>query len=133
MKQTLLDKQNLCSDKLLSSSLVSLDKWVKKLMSMLSPESVKNISLPFSEFFESDGISISSSLSKNIHTFLKNSSPVQLIRFQPYFAQSILGWKGFKFVQMKGSTPFQGAIITKSRKCIDEFHLQNHWANFNQT
>ena len=33
--------------------------WVKKLMS--SPESVKNISLPFSEFFESDGISISSS------------------------------------------------------------------------
>ena len=32
---------------------------------------------------------------------------------QNNLAQSILGWRGFKFVQMKGPTLFQGEIITK--------------------
>ena len=34
-------------------------------------------------------------------------------QYQPNLAQSILEWKGFKFVQMKGSIRFQGEIITK--------------------
>ena len=44
------------------------------------------------------------------------SSPEPLGQFQPNLAQSILGWRGFKFVQMKGPTIFQGEIITKYRK-----------------
>ena len=36
-----------------------------------------------------------------------------LSRFRPNLAQSILGWRGFKFDQMKGPALFQGEIITK--------------------
>ena len=36
------------------------------------------------------------------------SSPEPLGQFQPNLAQSILGWRGFKFVQMKGPALFQG-------------------------
>ena len=36
------------------------------------------------------------------------SSPEQQGQFQPNLAQSILGWKRFKFVQMKGHALFQG-------------------------
>ena len=39
-----------------------------------------------------------------------SSSPESIL------AQSIFGWRGFKFVQMKGHTLFQGKIITKYRK-----------------
>ena len=37
-----------------------------------------------------------------------SSSPEPLGQFQPNLAQSILGWRGFKFVQMKGPVLFQG-------------------------
>ena len=49
-----------------------------------------------------------------------SSSPEPLGQFQPNLAQSILGWRGFKFVQMKGRALFQGEIITKQWKYIDE-------------
>ena len=42
-----------------------------------------------------------------------SSSPEPLSQFQPNLAQSILGWRGFKLVQMKGPALFQGEIITK--------------------
>ena len=49
-----------------------------------------------------------------------SSSPEPLGQFQPNLAQSISGWREFKFVQMKGPSFFQGDIITKWRKNIDE-------------
>ena len=49
---------------------------------------------------------------RKLFTF-SSSSPEPLGQFQPNLAQSILGWMGFKFVQMKGSALFQGEIITK--------------------
>ena len=45
--------------------------------------------------------------------FTFSSSPELMGQFQRNLAQSILGWRGFKFVQMKGPTLFQGGIITK--------------------
>ena len=42
-----------------------------------------------------------------------SSSPEPLGQFQPNLAQSILVWRGFKFVQTKCSALFQGEIITK--------------------
>ena len=42
-----------------------------------------------------------------------SSSLEPLGQFQPNLAQSILGWRRFKFVQMKGPALFQGEIITK--------------------
>ena len=42
-----------------------------------------------------------------------SSSPELLGQFQPNLAQSILGWWGFKFVQMKGPALFRGEIIMK--------------------
>ena len=50
-----------------------------------------------------------------------SSSPEPLGQLQPNLAQIILGWRGFKFIQMKGSALFQGEIITKLRKYIDKF------------
>ena len=41
------------------------------------------------------------------------SSPEQRGQFEPNLSQSILGWRGFKFVQMKGHNLLQGEIITK--------------------
>ena len=49
---------------------------------------------------------------RKLFTF-SSSSPEPLGQFQPNLAQSILGWMGFKFVQMKGRALFQGEIITK--------------------
>ena len=49
---------------------------------------------------------------RKLFTFL-SSSPEPLGQFQPNLAQSILGWRGLKFVQMKGPAFFQGEIITK--------------------
>ena len=69
-------------------------------------------------------------------TFKKSSSQEPLSQFQPNLAQSILGWRGFKFVQMKDQTLLQGEIITKITKIhwrnIKNLLLQNNWANFNQ-
>ena len=42
-----------------------------------------------------------------------SSSPEALGQFQPNLTQSILGWREWKFVQMKGPALFQGEIITK--------------------
>ena len=44
----------------------------------------------------------------------------------------MVSWLGFKFVQMKGYTFFQGEIITKQWKYIEKIY-KNHLANFNQT
>ena len=41
------------------------------------------------------------------------SSPEPLGQFQPNLAQNILGWRGFKFVQMKNAAHRQGEIIKK--------------------
>ena len=48
------------------------------------------------------------------------SSPEPLGQLQQNLAQSILGCRKFKFVQMKGLAFSQGEIITKQRKYIDE-------------
>jgi hypothetical protein len=44
---------------------------------------------------------------------LFTSSPEPLGQFYPDLAQIILGWRGFKFVQMKRNALFQGEIIVK--------------------
>ena len=56
---------------------------------------------------------------RKLFTF-SSSSPEPLGQFQPNLAQSILRWRGFKFVQMKGPALFQGEIILKKRKYIEE-------------
>ena len=48
-----------------------------------------------------------------------SSSPEPLGQFHLYLAQSILGMRGLKFVQMKGPALFQWEIITKSPKYIE--------------
>ena len=59
---------------------------------------------------------------------------VNFSHFQPNLAQNILGWRGFKFVQIKGPASFQGEIIAKNILTnLKNLLLQNHWANFNQT
>ena len=42
-----------------------------------------------------------------------SSSPEPLDQFQPNLAQSILGWRGLKFAQIKGFAFLQGEIIMK--------------------
>ena len=46
---------------------------------------------------------------------IQKSSPEQLIKFLPSFPRSILGWRGFKFVQWRAPPYFQGEthVITK--------------------
>ena len=61
------------------------------------------------------------------------SSQEPLGQFQPNLALSILGLRGFKFVQMKGPAFFQGEMIKKRENNLKNLLLQNHWANFNQT
>ena len=56
-----------------------------------------------------------------------SSSPETLAQFQPRLAQSIIGWRGFKFEQIKDL--FLRKMIVK----IHWSHFQNHLANFNQT
>ena len=68
---------------------------------------------------------------RKLFTF-SSSSPKPLGKFQPNLVQSILGWRGLKFIQMKGHAFFQGEIITKLMK-LKNVLLQNHRANFNQT
>ena len=55
-----------------------------------------------------------------IYEIKKSSSPEPLSQFQPISAQSIIGWRGFKFVQIKGPAFFQGEIIKKMRKYINK-------------
>ena len=45
--------------------------------------------------------------------FKISSSQEKLDQFQLNLAQGILGWRGFKCVNMKGPVLFQGKIITK--------------------
>ena len=56
------------------------------------------------------------------HFTFSSSSPEPLRQFQLNLVQSILGWWGLKFVQMKGPTFFQGEIITKYQKYIDKLY-----------
>ena len=49
---------------------------------------------------------------RKLFTF-SSSSPEPLGQFQPNLTQSILWWRGFKFLQMKGPVLFQGETITK--------------------
>ena len=58
---------------------------------------------------------------KYIDKLKKSSSPEPQYQFQPNFAQIIFEWWGFKFLEMKGPSFFQGEIITKLQKYIDEF------------
>ena len=65
-----------------------------------------------------------------------SSSQEPLGRFQPNLTQNILGWRGFKFVQMKDHALFQGEIIRKYQNTLTNlksFLFKNHWATFNQT
>ena len=65
-----------------------------------------------------------------------SSSPEPLGQFQLNLAQSILGWRGFKFVHMKGP-PFSRKdnyeIVKIHWRNLKNLLLQNHWVNFNQT
>ena len=56
---------------------------------------------------------------RKLFTFL-SSSPEPLGQFQPNLAQSILGWRGFTFFQIKGPALSKGQIITKWWKYIVE-------------
>ena len=50
----------------------------------------------------------------SVHMSVLNFSHFHLLdQFQPNLAQSILGWRRFKFVQMKGHALFQGEILMK--------------------
>ena len=51
---------------------------------------------------------VSFSVRKNINDIKKSSSPEPLGQFKPYLEQNILGWREFKFVQMKGQTLSKG-------------------------
>ena len=77
-----------------------------------SPELKAQVS--FSDHLSSVCPSVCPSVCK-LFTF-SSSSPEPLGQFQPNLAQSILGWRGFKFVQMKGPALFQGEIITQMGK-----------------
>ena len=55
----------------------------------------------------------------NFSPFL-SSSQQPLSQFQPNLVQSILEWREFKFVQMKGRVFSQGEINTKYSKYNDE-------------
>ena len=57
---------------------------------------------------------------KFIDEIQKSSCPELLGHFQPNLAQRILGLRGLKFVQMKSPTLFQGEILMKKQKWIDE-------------
>ena len=61
--------------------------------------------------FSDQNLSVVRRCRRKLFTF--SSSPEPLGQFQPNLAQNILGWRGFKFVQMKGPALFQGEIITK--------------------
>ena len=72
---------------------------------------------------------------RKLWTF-SSSSPEPLGQFQLNLAQSILGWRVFKFVQMKGPVFFQGEIIMKLQKIhwqILKIFFSRTPANFNQT
>ena len=60
---------------------------------------------------------------------LSTSYPEPLGQFQPNLAQTILGWRGFKFVHR----PFPRGDFSRSVKLywkyLKNLLLQNHWAN----
>ena len=51
-------------------------------------------------------------IKKSIDEFEKSSSPEPVCKFQLNLVRNILGWRGFKFDQMKGAVPFKGGIFT---------------------
>ena len=58
-------------------------------------------------------------------------------KLQPNLAKNILGWRGFKSVQMKVFALPRGDNYKKAkilwRNLFKSLLLQNHWTNFNQT
>ena len=55
---------------------------------------------------------------KYIYEIKKSSPPDPLCQFQRNLAQSILGWMGFKFVEIKDHTSFQGEIILNTNEIL---------------
>ena len=85
-------------------------RWAMWPMGLLfnSPEQVS-----FSDHFSSTSVCPSAFPSVcKLFTF-SSSSPEPLGQFQPNFAQSIIWWRGFKFVQLKGHSLPKGAMIVK--------------------
>ena len=71
-----------------------------------------------------------------VKLFTFSSSQEPLGQFKQNLAQSILGSRGVKFLQMKGHPFLQGEIITKQQNSLTKFKnllLKNHLPNFNQT
>ena len=54
-----------------------------------------------------------------IENISKSFSPDPLGQFQPNMAQSILGFRGFMFVQMTGHALIQGEIIANKKNYIE--------------
>ena len=74
---------------------------------------------------------------KNILTKFKNLRIKNCMdHFQQYFLQSILGWRGFKILQMKDHSLFYLDLV-RIRHYFDEILknpiLQDPWANFSKT
>ena len=77
-----------------------------------------------SEWFSSVRLTVCPSVSRRFTFSL--SYPEPLGQFQPNLAQRIIGWRGFKFVQIMDPVPFQG-------EKLKNILLNNHLASFNQT
>ena len=84
-----------------------------------SAEFLTHLSWKFSDRLSSVHPSVCPSVYK-LFTFSSSYSPEPLCQFQANLAQSILGWREFRFIQMKGHTLFQGEIIRKKQKYIDK-------------
>ena len=78
-----------------------------------SPESKAQVS------FSNKNLTVVRHRCCKLFTF-SSTTPEPLGQFQSNLAQLIFGWRGFKFIQMKGPALFQGEIITKLRKYIDK-------------
>ena len=67
---------------------------------------------------------------RKLFTF-SSSSPELLVQFRRNLAQRILGWWGFKFVQMKGHALSKGRKLKKSKNTLAKFKnlllLQNQF------
>ena len=92
-----------------SCELLQLVCNVSPCMGFSSPELKDQVS------FSDQNLFIVCRRCRKLFTF-SSSSQEPLGQFQPNLAQSILGWRGFKFVQMKGHTLSQGEIIAKILK-----------------
>ena len=88
--------------------------YVKWSMVLSSPEPKAQMS------FSDQNLSVVRRCRRKLFTF-SSSTPDSLGKFQPNLAQSILGCRGFNFIQIKVHALSQGEIITKLPKYIDKF------------